>query len=496
MSAVFHPRVGIRARTLSRRNVVAGAARIGLVAAAGALTACTPEDDARMGDTNTADVIVVGAGLSGLCSARELVRHGKDTLVLEARDHVGGRMVRRSVTAGGWIDLGGQWIGPTQVNILKLAESLGIKRFDSYATGRTVVNYGGAVSTIDGFLPPADVFSSISSADVAEANRVWALFRSLAATVKVERPWLTPDAPALDAQTVTSWGITATTSEFARFCVDYWVLNQEGGDPGATSMLFALSSYAAGPDEEEPEKWLFAGAAGQIPEKLADELGDRILLERPVFRIQQDAHGTTVTTKDSEYRADFVIVATPPYLAGAIDYSPPLPARRIQFTQRAPMGSVIKYAAVYPTAWWRTKGLSGTTASDRTVVLTADSSPPSGTPGVLTGFVTGPAAIRLADQPEDARKRIVISDLVSNFGDEAMNPVQFIEMNWPAEKWTGGAYNAVLAPNTLTTYGPAIAEPVGRIHWAGSDLSPRWTGYLEGAVQAGYAAAHAVLGNT
>ena len=116
----------------------------------------------------------------------------------------------RSVIDGGWVDLGGQWIGPTQSNILALAESVGIKHFDSYATGHTVVNYGGAVSTIDGFLPPADALPSVSSADVAEANRVWAHFRSLAATVNVERPWLTPDAPALDAQTVTSWGITAT----------------------------------------------------------------------------------------------------------------------------------------------------------------------------------------------------------------------------------------------------------------------------------------------
>lgn len=475
---------------MSRRNVVVGGAGLGLVAASGALTACASHDD-----VGKADVIVVGAGLSGLCSARELVRRGKETLVLEARDHVGGRMVRKSVSEGGWIDLGGQWIGPTQSNILALAESFGIKHFDSYATGRTAVDYGGGFSTIDGPFPPVNPLPPLSSADVAEANRVWTQFRTLAATVNVERPWLSPDAPALDAQTVTSWLDTATGSEFARFCVSYWVLNEEGADPGATSMLFALSSYAAGPEEEQPEAWLFDGAAGQIPERLAQELGDRILLGRPVVRIEQDDSGVTVTTDDGKYCADFVIVATPPYLAGAISYSPPLPARRIQFTQRAPMGSVIKYAAVYPTAWWRANGLSGAAVSDRTVIATADSSPPGGKPGILTGFVIGPAAIRLADQSEAARKQTVISDLVAYFGGEAMHPVQFIEMNWPGEQWTGGAYNAVLAPNTLTTYGPAMAEPVGRIHWAGTEMSPKWTGYFEGAVQAGYAAAHAVLGS-
>ena len=491
MSAVLRPRAGAQALAMSRRNIVAGAAGIGLTAAASlALSACSAEGD---DDVAGADVIVVGAGLSGLCAARELVRQGKDTLVLEARDRVGGRMVRKSVIEGGWIDLGGQWIGPTQTNILSLADSLGIKRFDSYATGRTVVDFGGAVATIDGSFPPTSPLPSVPAADIAEANRVWDQFHSLAATANVDRPWLTPDAPALDAQTVASWVNAATNSEFARFVVKYWVLNQESGDPGATSMLFALTSYATGPDEDKPEQWLFEGGAGQIPERLAGELGNRILLQRPVFRIEQDTRGVTVTTSDGTYRADSVIVAVPPYLAGAIDYTPPLPARRIQFTQRAPMGSTIKCAAVYPTAWWRAKGLSGTTVSDRTVLLTADSSPASGTPGILTGFVIGPAAISLGEQSDDARKRAVISDLVAYFGDEAANPVQFIEMNWPAEKWTGGAYNAVLAPNTLTTYGPAMAQPVGRIHWAGTEISTKWTGYLEGAIHAGYTAAHEVL---
>ncbi|WP_052915713.1 flavin monoamine oxidase family protein [Mycobacterium haemophilum] len=475
---------------MSHRKLPAGAAGLGLTAASGAVSGC-----GRQADIRTADVIVVGAGLSGLCSARELIRQGIDTLVLEARDRVGGRMVRKPVIDGGWIDLGGQWIGPTQSGILSLAESLGVTHFDHHDAGHTVVCYNGALSTVDRDLPPTEASPAISAAEVAEANRVWHQFLALTATVNVERPWLTSDAAALDAQTVSSWLATTTTSPFARFCVANWTLGQEGADPGAVSLLFALASYAAGPSDEKPEQWLFHGAAGQIPERLADELGDRIRLEQPVLRIAQDTGGATVTTTAGDYRADCVIVAIPPHLAGAIDYSPPLPARRIQFTQRAPMGSVIKYAAVYPTAWWRAKGLSGASVSDRIVVQTADSSPPSGTPGILTSFVIGPAAIGLANQSgDDTRKQTVLSELVTYFGDEAMHPVQFIETNWASEKWTGGAFNAVLGPKTLTTCGPAMTESVSRIHWAGTEMSRKWTGYFEGAVQAGYAAADAVLG--
>ena len=236
--------------------------------------------------------------------------------------------------------------------------------------------------------------------------------------------------------------------------------------------------------DEEPEQWPFDGAAGQIPERLANEFGDRICLGEPVYRIKQDADGVTVTTRDCDYR-ETLIAAMPPHLAGAIDYSPPLPARRIQFTQRAPMGSTIKYAAVYPRGGGAMPGSVEQRQRphrrvDRRVHHPTD-------PGILTVFAIGPAAVRLAEQSEQARKRIVPSDFRTYFGDQATHPVQFVEMNWPAEKWTGGAYNAVLAPNTLTTYGPGMAAPVGRTHWAGTEMSPRWTGYFEGAVQAGYA---------
>lgn len=469
---------------------------LGLTAASSStLSACSPakEGGGSSGVGDTSDVIVVGAGLSGMCAARELIKQGKKVRVLEARDRVGGRMIRKSVLNGGFIDLGGQWIGHTHTGILGIAESLDVKHSDFYAEGRTTIHYGGVGATFDGEDVPANVVPAITASDVAEADKLWVKVHSLAETVNIEKPWLTPDAEALDGQTAATWLASQTASEYARFSVEHWILNDLGGDPAAMSMLSVLVSDAEEPADEAPEQWLFSGAAGQIAEKLGAELGDVIRLSQPVFQITQDDGHVTVTTRGGEYHADYVIVATPPYLAGGIDYTPALPADRIQYTQRAPMGSVIKYAAIYPTAWWRAKGLSGGVISDRTVIATADSSPPSGTPGILTGFVIGPNATRLNRMGADERKKIVLEDYIAFFGDDAANPGEFIEMNWPAEKWTGGAYNAVYGPGTLVNFGESMSEPCGRIHWAGTEMSAMWNGYFEGAVLAGEAAASAVL---
>jgi len=213
-----------------------------------------------------------------------------------------------------------------------------------------------------------------------------------------------------------------------------------------------------------------------------------------VRRIEHDDQRVRVVTRDgSEYRGDAAIVTLPPTLAGRLEYDPPLPSWRDQLTQRTPAGSVIKAFGIYPEPFWRADGLNGQAASDvGPVKVTFDTSPPSGTPGVLMGFLEGKQARIWARRSQAERREAVIGCFVRYFGRAAARPEQYVERDWMAEEFTRGCYGAHFAPGVWTSYGEAWRAPVGRLHWAGAECAPQWNGYMEGAVRSGEAAAEAV----
>jgi monoamine oxidase len=96
---------------------------------------------------------------------------------------------------------------------------------------------------------------------------------------------------------------------------------------------------------------------------------------------------------------------------------------------------------------------------------------------------------------ESDRRGAVLSDLAIYFGDEALSPVTYDEVDWPSEPWTGGGYAAFMPPGVWTSFGDALTTPVGRIHWAGTEMADRWAGFFEGAVRTGETAAEVVQAN-
>ncbi len=189
-----------------------------------------------------------------------------------------------------------------------------------------------------------------------------------------------------------------------------------------------------------------------------------------------------------------MIVAVPPTLAGRIDYQPLLPFERDQLTQRFGQGTLTKVAAVYDTPFWRGQGLTGQVLdTSGPITRRFDDSPPDGSPGVIFGFVGGDRARSYNAMSPSARRQAVVNQLTSWFGAQARQPRQFFDTSWSGEQWTRGCPVGIPAPGALYAYGSRLREPVGAIHWAGTETSNYWNGYMDGAVRSGERAASEVL---
>jgi monoamine oxidase len=440
------------------------------------------------------DVVVVGAGLAGLTAARELAGAGLDVQVLEARDRVGGRTLNHSVgeRPEDVVELGGQWVGPTQLEVLALVEELGLGTYPTHAEGKNLFEIDrGKVKRYSGTIP---MLGPLVMADYGRADL---RLKRLIKKVSAEAPWEAPNAEKLDEQTFASWIRGAARTKVAREAVAmacHAVFAVEPSELSLLHVLFYAASSGGWDDlldtEGGAQQDRIVGGSQLISLRMAEELGDRIRLSTPVRGIRTESDAVIA----GEVSARRAIVAVPPALAGRIEYDPPLPGPRDQLTQRMPMGSVIKTMAIYDEPFWRADGLSGQALSiPGPAQVVFDNTPANGSPGVLLGFLEARDARVLGRVSEAERREAVVAGHARMFGPRAAKPSGWAEKDWTAEPYTRGCYAGVLGPGAWTAYGTWLREPVDRIHWAGTETATRWMGYFDGAVQSGKRAAAEVM---
>jgi monoamine oxidase len=462
---------------------------IGAGAAAFGLAACVSDDQAaqeRVDSESAVDVVVVGAGFAGLTAARRLRAAGYSVVVLEADKRVGGR-TKPGKVLGEVVDLGGQWVGPTQTHLLALAKEMNVATYEQYATGENIVDIAGYRQNYEGELP------ALEPAAMNEFIEVIGKIETLAASIPMPRSWEWASAAEYDSQTIETWIVSNAKTDAVRSAMRVLTRALLSAEPTQVSML-AYLAYAASAGgyaalistRGGAQDSTFEGGAWQLAEKMASQLGAVVHLDAQVLSISQDDSGATVRTSKGVWRGKRVVVAAPPTLAGRIDYTPPMPAMRDGLSQRMPMGCVIKVHIGYAKAFWREKGLTGLVLSDRTEFGPwFDHTPRNGSGGALVGFFDGGPAQRWADKPAADRRAQVLSDIARYFGSDALAPTDYLEEVWTRAPMQRGGYVALAGPGVLTAFGPALLEPVGCIHWAGTETSAVWSGYIDGAIRSG-----------
>ena len=328
--------------------------------------------------------------------------------------------------------------------------------------------------------------------------RVQTALEKLVGTIDVDAAWESPDAARLDSISFGEWLDQKRALPSTRALMTLMSKVQWGASPGDVSLLHALRYIRAAGDMNHmldvdggQQQDRITETTQEIAQRLAKQLGDRVVLNAPVRRIAQDEQGVSVHTGSATIRAKHAIVTTAPAHRAAIEFEPALSDTAEGLTRTWRMGALSKALVAYEKPFWRADGLSGEAVTDTgTVFITFDVSPGADGPGVLMAFCDP----RVFDGfSPDVRRNRVLRQLADLYGAQANEPIDYVDHCWGTDTFAPGGPNPAAPPYASTTYARALTEPHGRVEWAGTETAGEWAGCMNGAVLTGQRAAERII---
>jgi monoamine oxidase len=316
----------------------------------------------------------------------------------------------------------------------------------------------------------------------------------MAKKVPVEAPWDSPNAAHWDAISMRAWLTGARVpTRLGRDLIEATVRACFAADLSEVSLLNwlflarsaggvePLMTIAGGYQDSQ-----FEGGVQRVPDAMAAELGDAVVRSCPVDAVTQRDDRVIVDGARATVTARRVVLALPRALAGGIRFDPVLPADHALLIHQIPAGTEVKMVAIYGEPFWRADGVCGATvATDDAIEVTLDTTQPGHREGVIAGYSAGPRARALAGLSKTERRSAFLTMLTTRLGPKAAAPLDVLEQNWAEEQWTRGCSMGHFPTGVLTQYGRRLREPVGRVHWAGTETASTSYGAMDGAVRSG-----------
>ncbi|MEH2168817.1 MAG: NAD(P)/FAD-dependent oxidoreductase [Nostoc sp.] len=411
-------------------------------------------------------VTVIGAGLAGLTAGYELVRAGFDVQVFEARERVGGRVQTVFLGEEQHGELGAEFVDDNHTALISYATQFDLKLESAFKLPDDLYYY------IDGNF---FTHKTLLSQQQASLNDVYQKLDRLLEQL------------ADPAQTLAQWLTAQSIAPFACKVVRQQSYGMYAADPEAIGVGFFAYSGTSG-----DRSLRIQGGSTQLATALARFLGDRIHLNTPVVRIQQQEQTIAVSLKtlhgQVEVFSDWIVVTIPWSVLRHLSIEVPLTQAQREAITYLPYGTSVKTLLQYSNRFWQQSSFGLLVGDTPYQTIWESTLTQGGEAGILACTSSGTPSRNVAGHPVEFAQQTV-SALYPN----APKVLATATHDWSADPWSQGSY-CYFAPRDLKSWRSDLPYSAGQVIFAGEHTAPvEYCGYMEGAIRSGQRAAEQIL---